>query len=134
MAASKRYARQLSGCSDISLRFTQERKPETAACSVLYPTVQQPYPLQQLPLNTHDANVCNGSGPYSRAVRMLADCQTQTDGPRLLEQHCAAAEAVRPGPELQRLAREAAAMRRGVAAALQQAQDRSQAQVRLSRG
>jgi hypothetical protein len=105
-----------------------------ASCSALFPTVQQPYPLRQLSLDTHAANVCNGSRPYSQTSRVLADCQTQTDEPGLLQQHSAADEAVCPGPELQRLAMEAAAMRRGVVAALQQAQNKSQAQVRLSRG
>ena len=104
-------------------------------CSaVSQPIQQQPYPLRQLPLNSYATDVCNGSGPHSRTVRTLADCQTQTDEAESLRQHCATAEAVCPGPKLQRLAREAAAMRRGVAAALQQAQDSSRAQVRLRRG
>lgn len=113
---------------------TQEGKPRTDTGSALLQTFQQPYSLWQLPLKPHAANVRNGSESYSRTVRMLADCQTQTDGPDLLQQRCAVDDAGGPGPELQRLARDAAAMRRGVAAALQQAQDKSQMQVRLCCG
>jgi hypothetical protein len=95
-------------------------------------TVQQQYPLQQLPLNIPHASVCRDFKLLDRPESLLVDCYTQTDTSEGLHQSTTADGAAHLRPELQRQIRDAVAMRRGVAAALQQAQDRAQAQVRIN--
>lgn len=95
-----------------------------------HPQLQE-QPLRELPVNCYPAFAHSDSKLCSRPVMMLADSQTQTNVSELLEHSSAAQDAARLKSELQRQVKDAAAMRRGVVAALQQAQDKAQAQVRL---
>lgn len=115
----------------MSAQNLQEERRELAALPDQMAPISenQPYLLQHLPLRNPATLRCNGNKLCGRLMRMLTDSQTQTVASELPEQHCAMDEAARLGPKLQHQIRDAVAMRRSVAAALQQAQERAQAQV-----
>lgn len=81
-------------------------------------------------MNCHPAFTRSNSKLHSWPRMMLADSESQTEASESQQHNSAAQDAAKLRAELQRHSKDAAAMRRGVAAALQQAQDKAQAQAR----